>query len=143
MLPPHETRQLLQAGSAGALADAAAYLRRRVCPDGFADGEDGEFGQTERQWAALLDWAGSNEKILPLGFPGPEREGERATLDELAAAFVAAGFHLLPWRGLGHEGSLSLRCEGFDIWDAHPANVLLSPEGLPLPIDVIITRTPD
>ncbi len=227
MLPPHETRQLLQAGSAGALADAAAYLRRRVCPDGFADGEDGEFGQTERQWAALLDWAGSNGKILPLGFPGPEREGgrehdvtldepsgrwvkltkpsasgytvswlengtpflhnaspleylqrllwqneifgdenhlvglweaqphqwrivttqpglqgERATLDELAAAFVAAGFHLLPWRGLGHEGSLSLRCEGFDIWDAHPANVLLSPDGLPLPIDVIITRTP-
>ena len=227
MLPPHETQRLLQAGAAGALADATAFLRRCLRADGPADGEDRDFSLPERQWAALLEWAGSCGKILPLDFPAPEREGGRehdgtidetsghwikytkpsasgytvswqedgkpflhnappldylqrllwqneifgddirlvglwqaqphqwrivttqpglqggrVTLDELATAFVVAGFTLLPWRGLGYEGSLSLRCEGFDIWDAHPANVLLSPEGLPLPIDVIITRSP-
>ena len=227
MLPPYETQQLLQAGSAGALADAAAFLCRSLCPDGLADGQGGEHASPERQWTALLEWAGSHGKILPLSFPAPERQGGRehdvtldessgrwvkytkpsasgytvswndrgepfmhnappldylqrllwqneifgdhihlvglwqaqphqwrivttqpglqggrVTLEQLAEAFVAAGFTLLPWRGLGYEGSLSLRCEGFDIWDAHPANVLLSPEGLPLPIDVIITRTP-
>ena len=69
-------------------------------------------------------------------------QGTRASLDELSAAFTAAGFQILPWRSIGYEGSLSLRFEGFDIWDVHPANVLLSPEGLPLPLDVIVTRTP-
>jgi hypothetical protein len=72
----------------------------------------------------------------------PGLQGARASLDELSAAFVATGFVLLPWFGLGYENSLSFRFEGFDIWDVHPANVLLSPEGLPLPIDVIVTRTP-
>jgi hypothetical protein len=228
MLPRHETHQLLQAGSAGALADAAAFLCRGVCADGSADGEDIDFTLPERQWAALIEWAGTVGKILPLDFPGPEREGgrehdvsldeatgrwvkftkpaasgytvswdesgapylrnalpldylqrllwqndvlgddihlvglwqarphqwsivttqpglqgTRATLDALASAFVAAGFTLLPWRGIGYENSLSLRLEGFDIWDVHPANVLLSPEGLPLALDVIITRSPN
>ena len=227
MLSPHETQQLLQAGSAGALADAAAFLRRRVCADGAVDGEDGDFTRPERQWAALIEWAGSCGKNLPLAFPAPEREGgrehdvtlheptgrwikytkpsasgytvswrqdgvpyrhnalpldylqrllwqnevfgddiqlvglwqaephqwrivtsqpglqgTRATLDDLATAFLAAGFTLLPWRSIGYEGSLALRLEGFDIWDVHPANVLLSPDGLPLPLDVIITRSP-
>jgi hypothetical protein len=64
------------------------------------------------------------------------------TLEDLALAFTAAGFTMLPWRGIGYEGSLALRIEGFDIWDVHPANVLLSPEGLPLSIDVIVTRSP-
>lgn len=227
MFPHHETQRLLQAGSASALADAAAFLRSRVCTDGPSDGEDGDFTLPERQWTALIEWAGSCGKILPLNFPGPAREGgrehdvsldeatgrwikftkpaccgytvdwdttgtpylhnalpleylqrllwqneilgddiqlvglwqavpnqwsiittqpglqgTRATLDTLATAFVAAGFTLLPWRGIGYENSLSLRFEGFDIWDVHPANVLLSPEGLPLPLDVIITRSP-
>lgn len=222
---PHDSQQLFQSGSAGALADAAAYIRRSVCTDGAADGEDGDFSDTERQWAAFIEWAGSCGKILPLNFPPPEREGgrehdvtldeasgrwikytkrsasgytvswgengepflhnalpldylqrllwqnevlgddihliglwqeqmhqwrivtsqpglqgSRTTLEELAAAFTSSGFALLPWRGIGYEGSLSLRFEGFDIWDVHPANVLLSPEGLPLPIDVIVTE---
>jgi hypothetical protein len=72
----------------------------------------------------------------------PGLQGTRATLDELSSAFTTAGFTVLPWRGIGYEHSLALRFEGFDVWDVHPANVLLSPEGLPLPIDVIITRTP-
>lgn len=72
----------------------------------------------------------------------PGLQGTRASLDDLAAAFVASGFTLLPWRGIGYAGSLSLRFEGFDIWDVHPANVLLSPDGIPLPFDVIITRSP-
>jgi hypothetical protein len=224
---PHDSQHLLQAGSTSALADAAAYLHGSVCADGAVDGEDGDFTGPERQWAALIEWAGSCGKILPLDFSTPEREGgrehdvtldeasgrwikytkrsssgytvswgekgepfmhnatlleyfqrllwqnevlgddihliglwqeqphqwrivttqpglqgSRATLEELSTAFVAAGFGLLPWRGLGYEGSLALRFEGFDIWDVHPANVLLSPEGLPLPIDVIVTRTP-
>lgn len=224
---PHDTQQLLQAGSAGALADAEAFIRRRVCADGSTDGPDGDFSRPEQQWAALIEWAGTSGKILPLDFPPPEREGgrehdvtldeesgrwikyskrsssgytvswnasgepfmhnalpaeylqrllwqneifgddihlvglwqeqphqwriittqlglqgTRATLDDLSTAFVAAGFTLLPWRSIGYEGSLSLRIEGFDIWDVHPANVLLSPDGLPLPIDVIVTRAP-
>ena len=227
MVPPDVTQQLLQAGSAGSLADAAAFLRGRVCSDGAAHGETGDFDLSERQWAVLLEWAGSCGKILPLGFPAPDREGgrehdvsldeasgrwikytkpsacgftvswsekgrpylhnahpldylqrllwqneilgddihlvglwqeqphrwrivttqpglqgSRVTLDDLSAAFVGVGFTVLPWRGLGYENSLSLRLEGFDIWDVHPANVLLSPEGLPLPLDVIITRSP-
>ena len=224
---PDESQHLLQAGSAGALKDAAAFLRSRVCSDGSINGDDRDFTLPERQWAALIEWAGNCGKILPRHFAGPEREGgrehdvslneptgrwikftkrassgytvswdeamtpylhnalpldylqrllwqneilgddihliglwqerphqwrivttqpglqgTRATLDELSAAFIAAGFTLLPWRGLGYENSLSLRCDGFDIWDVHPANVLLSPEGLPLPIDVIVTRSP-
>ena len=224
---PHETQRLLHTGAAGTLADAAAFIRRCVCADGSVDGEDGDFSGPERQWAALIEWAASCGRSLPLDFPGPEREGgrehdvtlheatgrwikftkpassgytvswgadgapfmhnalpldylqrliwqneafgddihliglwqshphqwriittqpglqgSRTTLEALAEAFTAAGFTLLPWRGIGYEGSLSLRIDGFDIWDVHPANVLLSPEGLPLPIDVIITRTP-
>ena len=222
----HDPQPLLQAGSAGALADAASYVRRCLCPDGQADGTDDDFTAPERQWTALIEWAGTRGQILPLDFPAPERQGgrehdvtlheptgrwikytkpaasgytvswhddgtpfmhnalpldylqrlqwqnevfgddihlvglwqqephhwriittqpglagNRSTLDELAAAFSKAGFSLLPWRGIGYEGSLSLRIEGFDIWDVHPATVLLSPEGLPLPIDVIITRS--
>lgn len=224
---PHDTHRLLQAGSAGTLADAADYVRRSLCADGCPDGEDAGFSAPERQWAALLEWARAAGKILPVNFLPPAREGGRehdvtlhepsgrwikytkpassgytvswkddgtpflhnaapldylqrllwqnevfgddihliglreesphrwrivttqpgltgepTGLEELAAAFTAAGFTLLPWRGIGYEGSLSLRCGGFDIWDVHPANVLLSPEGLPLPLDVIITRTP-
>lgn len=224
---PHVTHRLLQAGSRGTLADAEAYLRQRLCADGAAHGEDGDFSRPEREWAALIEWAHTGGWILPVDFPGPDREGGRehdvtlheatgrwvkytkrsasgytvnwgedatpfmlnaspseylqrllwqnevfgddihlvglweerphqwrivttqpglqgepATLDDLAAAFVAAGFSLLPWRGIGYEGSLSLRFEGFDVWDVHPANVLISPEGLPLPIDVIVTRSP-
>ena len=224
---PDETQHLLQSGSAGAFEDAAAFIRRRLCADGTPDGEDGDFSLPERQWAALIGWAGTCGKILPHSFAGPAREGgrehdvtlsertgrwikftkpsacgysvswddtqtpylhnalpldylqrllwqnevlgddilliglwqerphqwrivttqpglqgTRATLEELSAAFIAVGFTLLPWKGLGYENSLSLRCEGFDIWDVHPANVLLSPEGLPLAIDVIITRSP-
>ena len=227
MLSPDDTQQLLQAGSARALADAAAFIRRRLSADGSSDGADGDFSAPELQWAALIDWASDGKKVLPLGFPSPEREGgrehdvtlhelsgrwikytkasacgytvswredgtpflhnalpldylqrliwqnevfgddiqliglwqpsphqqcivtsqsglqgSRASLDELSAAFTAAGFQILPWRSIGYEGSLSLRFEGFDIWDVHPANVLLSPEGLPLPLDVIVTRTP-
>jgi hypothetical protein len=227
MLSPDDTQRLLEAGSARALADAAAVLRRCVSPDGSVDGSEADFTAAEIQWATLLDWARASQKILPLDFPAPEREGgrehdvtlhessgrwikhtkpaasgytvswrddgtpflhnalpldyvqrllwqneifgddihliglwsssphqprivttqpglagTRATLDDLSGAFRAAGFELLPWRGIGYEGSLALRFEGFDIWDVHPANVLLSPEGLPLPLDVIVTRSP-
>lgn len=227
MLPDDDSQQLLQAGSARALADAAAFLGGSLSADGSADGTDAEFAAPERQWAALRAWAEAGGKILPLTFPAPERlggrehdvtlheptgrwikytkasacgftvswredgtpflhnalphdylqrllwqnevfgddihlvglwlesphrwrivssqpglQGTRASLEELAAAFRAVGFEVLPWRGLGYEGSLSLRCEGFDVWDVHPANVLLSAEGLPLPLDVIVTRSP-
>lgn len=225
---PHVTQRLLQTGSAGALEDAAAFILARVRADGAADGQNNDFAGPEREWAALLEWGRVHDRILPLDFPAPEREGgrehdvtlheptgrwikytkrsasgytvdwddrgapyllnatpreylqrlcwqnelfgdnihlvglwqesphqwrlittqpglqgERTTLDELAEAFVAVGFALLPWRGIGYEGSLSLRIESFDIWDVHPANVLLSPDHLPLPIDVIVTRSPD
>lgn len=226
MLPSDDPQQLLQAGSQGALEDAAAHLRRGVPSDGPADGTEDDFEAPERQWNALREWAALRGKILPLTFPGPERlggrehdvtlhepsgrwikytkpsasgytvswredgspflhnalpcdylqrliwqnevfgddirlvglwqerphqwrivttqpglHGTRSTLDELSDAFVAVGFEILPWRGIGYEGSLALRFEGFDIWDVHPANVLLSPEGLPLPLDVIVTRS--
>ncbi len=228
MLPTDDSPHILPAGSAGSLADAAAFLRRGLSPDGAADGAQGDFDEPERQWSALRSWASGQGKILPLTFPPPEREGgrehdvtlhetsgrwikytkpsasgytvswradgtpflhnalpldylqrliwqnevfgddirliglwaqdphhwrivttqpglqgTRATLDELAAAFGAVGFQILPWRGVGYEGSLALRFEGFDIWDVHPANVLLSPDGLPLPLDVIVTRSTD
>ena len=88
---PHDTQQLLQAGSQGALQDAEAFVRRRVCADGSVDGEDGDFSGPERQWAALIEWAGSCGKTLPLDFPGPEREGGRehdVTLDEPTGRWI-------------------------------------------------------
>jgi hypothetical protein len=108
MIPPHVTQQLLQAGSAGSLADAAAFLRGRLCADGGVDGQDGDFDLAERQWALLLAWAGAPGKILPLGFPAPDREGGRE-----------------------HDVSVD---EASGRW--------ISPEGLPLPLDVIVTRSP-
>ena len=80
MILPDVTQQLLQAGSAGSLADAAAFLRRRVCPDGAVDRRDGDFDLAERQWADLLEWADAQGKILPLGWPAPDREGGRDAL---------------------------------------------------------------
>lgn len=49
---------------------------------------------------------------------------------------------MLPWRGLGYAESLSVRKDGFDVWDIHPANVLVTDSGLPLPFDVMITPVP-
>lgn len=72
----------------------------------------------------------------------PHVEGSKAMLDELERAFVETGFELLPWRGLGYAESLSVRKDGFDVWDIHPANVLLSDSGLPIPFDVMITPVP-
>lgn len=72
----------------------------------------------------------------------PHVEGRQATLEELEVSFVDTGFEILPWRGLGYAESLSVRKDGFDVWDIHPANVLLSDSGLPVPFDVMITLTP-
>ena len=83
----HDTQQLLPASSAGALADAAADVRRCLCADGAADGEDDDFTLPERQWAACLSWADACGKILPLDFMPPEREGGRehdVTLDAVS-----------------------------------------------------------
>ncbi len=71
----------------------------------------------------------------------PGLQGDRPTLDELEDAFRSNGFTLLPWRSIDYEGALAFRGGGFDVWDVHPANVFLSAERLPLPVDVIITRT--
>lgn len=72
----------------------------------------------------------------------PHVEGRQATLPELEKAFIDADFEILPWRGLGYAESLSVRKDGFDVWDIHPANVLLSDSGLPVPFDVMITLVP-
>lgn len=72
MLSPDDTQQLLQAGSARALEDAAAFIRRRLSADGSSDGPDGDFSAPERHWAALIEWARDGEKILPLDFLAPE-----------------------------------------------------------------------
>lgn len=72
----------------------------------------------------------------------PHVEGRKATLVELEQAFVEAGFEILPWRGLGYAESLSVRKDGFDVWDIHPANVLLTDSRLPIPFDVMITPIP-
>lgn len=72
----------------------------------------------------------------------PHVEGVESDLPGLRSAFESVGFECLPWRGLGYADSLSFRKEGFDIWDVHPANVLLTTDGLPLPFDTILTITP-
>ena len=69
-------------------------------------------------------------------------ECDKETLAELEHAFAESGFEILPWRGLGYAESLSVRKDGFDVWDIHPANVLLTESGLPLPFDVMITLIP-
>jgi len=71
------TQHLLQAGSASALADAAAYLHSRLRPDGALDGQDDDGDFAEHQCALLLEWAGASGQILPLEFPAPDREGGR------------------------------------------------------------------
>jgi type I restriction enzyme M protein len=88
---PYDTQHLLHPGPAGTLADAAADLRRRLCADGAADGEDDDFSGPERQWAALIEWAGAAGKILPLDFPPPDREGGRehdVTLDDASGRWI-------------------------------------------------------
>ena len=72
----------------------------------------------------------------------PDVQGHRATLEQLQEAFQRAQFELLPWRGIGYADSLSFRKEGTDVWDVHPANVLITKEGYPLPFDVMLTKTP-
>ena len=93
-LPPmlrHDSQQILRTGSASALADAQAFVCRRISADGSVDGEDGDFSLPERQWSALIKWAGTCGRILPVDFPGPEREGGRehdVTLDEGTGGWI-------------------------------------------------------
>jgi hypothetical protein len=86
-----ETQRLLQASSAGALKDAEAFVRHCVRADGSVDGEDGDFFLPERQWSALIGWAGTCGKILPQSFAGPAREGGRehdVTLSEHTGRWI-------------------------------------------------------
>ncbi len=72
----------------------------------------------------------------------PHVAGEAATLEQLGAAFESLGFETLPWRDIGYSGSLAVRKNGIDVWDIHPANVLISENGLPMPFDVMLTLSP-
>ncbi len=69
--------------------------------------------------------------------------GDRCSITELQQGFEELGFIKLPWTGIGYEQSIAFRKDGFDIWDVHPANVIMTPSGLPLPFDVVVTRVPD
>lgn len=72
----------------------------------------------------------------------PDVIGSKATLEELEVAFMNVGFELLPWRGIGYADALAFRKEGVDVWDVHPANVLIGDDRLPIPFDVMLTPTP-
>ncbi len=72
----------------------------------------------------------------------PDVSGNQASIADLDQAFRDLGFEVLPWRGIGYAGSIALRKDGLDIWDIHPANVLLTEPGLPVPFDVMITPSP-
>jgi hypothetical protein len=85
MDPSHVTQQLLQAGSAGALADAAAFLRRRVCADGSVDGKDGNFDFSERQWAGLIEWAGAVGTVTNTLIPLPPLAEQAAIVARVEA----------------------------------------------------------
>ena len=86
-------------------------------------------------WNDGLPWL---HNALPLDY----LERMLRQLEELEKAFIETGFEMLPWRGLGYAESLSVRKDGFDVWDIHPANVLVTDSGLPLPFDVMITPVP-
>jgi len=73
----------------------------------------------------------------------PHVRGREASLPELRDAFLQSGFQLLPWTGIGYENSLSFRKEAVDVWDVHPANMLVTQDGLPLPFDVMLTLNDD
>ncbi len=72
----------------------------------------------------------------------PDVQGDKATLEQLKFAFENVGFELLPWRGIGYAEAMAFRKDGIDVWDVHPANVLLTRDGLPLPFDVMLTPRP-
>ena len=72
----------------------------------------------------------------------PDVASNKATLSELEASFLSVGFELLPWRGIGYAESLAFRKEGVDIWNVHPANVLIGGDRLPIPFDVMLTPSP-
>lgn len=89
--------------------------------------------------AGIWNPAGHDWRIITTQ---PHVNGDAATLEELAKAFEAVGFQVLPWQGIGYAGSLAVRKDGIDVWDVHPANVLISKDGLPVPFDVMLTGSP-
>ncbi len=51
-------------------------------------------------------------------------------------------YELLPLADIGRARSLAFLKGGIAIWDAHPANVVMTASSELLPIDVIVTPAP-
>ena len=128
------------AGYTVSWSEGAPFLHNALVLDYFerVELQNDLFGDDVRL-AGLWNPQGNDWRIVTIQ---PDVQGDRATLDELQEAFQRAQFELLPWRGVGYADSLAFRKEGIDVWDIHPANVLITEDGLPLPFDVLLTRTP-
>lgn len=89
--------------------------------------------------AGLWNPAGHEWRIVTTQ---PHVDGQATTMEQLKDAFEGIGFEILPWRDIGYAGSLAVRKDGIDVWDIHPANVLIGENGLPIPFDVMLTVSP-
>ncbi|MES2707230.1 MAG: hypothetical protein V4726_11580 [Verrucomicrobiota bacterium] len=71
----------------------------------------------------------------------PDVPGNPATRDEIIDSLAQAGWTIQPqWQGLVYETSMSFRRGSWLMADVHPANFVRNPEGLAIPIDVVLTK---
>ena len=70
----------------------------------------------------------------------PDAVGAAATHEDILHGMEAAGWELLPHADVGRRGALSFRQGSVALWDAHPANIVITNDGTLVPIDVILTR---
>lgn len=73
----------------------------------------------------------------------PHVRGRRATMEEISEGMKALGFVQMGWKGIGYEDSTSWRIGRLGVWDVHPANVVMTENGVLVPVDVIFTELPD
>ena len=72
----------------------------------------------------------------------PDVPASTPTQDEIDSAMTSWGFELLPWPDIGRRGAMAYRMGSIAVWDAHPVNAGITPGGLVVPYDFIITRLP-
>jgi hypothetical protein len=73
----------------------------------------------------------------------PDIEGTMPTFEAIERGLSDLGCAKMRFQGIGYEASQSWRLGNYGLWDVHPANLVLTPDDVLVPIDLIITPLPD